>query len=80
MSASMVPGTSNLRERPEIAEGSAYVALSHCWGRLPIITLNAGSESLLRSGFEITALPQTFQDAIAVCRRSNIRYLWIDSL
>ena len=76
------PGNENicLRERPEIAKGSAYVALSHCWGRLPMITLNAGSEPLLRSGLEIKALPKTFQDAIVVCRRSNIRYLWIDSL
>jgi hypothetical protein len=75
------PGNENicLRERQRLLK-VAYVALSHCWGRLPMITLNAGSEPLLRSGFKIKALPQTFQDAIVVCRRSNIRYLWIDSL
>lgn len=31
-------------------------------------------------GMPITELPQTFHDAIEVCRALNIRYLWIDSL
>ena len=70
----------HLRDSSEIAGDSIYAALSHCWGGLQIITLNAVSEASLRGGFKIQALPQTFQDAIVICRRNNVRYLWIDSL
>ncbi|KAF3006924.1 hypothetical protein E8E13_011266 [Curvularia kusanoi] len=70
----------HLRNSSDIAGDSKYAALSHCWGGQQIITLNALSEASLRGGFTIQALPQTFQDAVVVCRRNNVRYLWIDSL
>ncbi|KAK4452578.1 hypothetical protein QBC34DRAFT_292928, partial [Podospora aff. communis PSN243] len=33
-----------------------------------------------RKGIPFAALPKTLQDAITVCRRLSIRYIWIDAL
>lgn len=57
-----------------------YMTLSHCWGnyvppRLTISTLEAFQDHL-----EMSALPQTFKDAIKITATLGIRYLWIDSL
>jgi hypothetical protein len=59
-----------------------YCALSHCWGpqdRLPPRTIKSTLNNHIQ-GIEISSLPKTFQDAIAVTRGLGIRYLWIDSL
>ncbi|KAH8656755.1 heterokaryon incompatibility protein-domain-containing protein [Ilyonectria robusta] len=59
-----------------------YIALSHCWG-----TNTSGHIKMTRDtlpdyvgGVAVESLPKTFQDAIKVTRRLDIRYLWIDSL
>ena len=57
-----------------------YAALSYCWGNskphlTTIATINRHLE-----GIHISTLPQTLKDAVAVTRRLDIRYLWIDSL
>ena len=57
-----------------------YMTLSHCWGGADILTLTHESYEQMLSGFSMTILPQSFQDAIEVCRRLNQRYLWIDCL
>ena len=57
-----------------------YMTLSHCWGRAEILTLTHETYEQMLSGFSMTILPQSFQDAIEICRRLNQRYLWIDSL
>ena len=44
------------------------------------ITLTSQSEELLRTGIRIRDLPKTFKDAVFVCLKLNIRYLWIDSM
>lgn len=31
-------------------------------------------------GISLSSLPRTFQDAIAICKRLHVRYIWIDSL
>ncbi|KAI0152952.1 heterokaryon incompatibility protein-domain-containing protein [Xylariaceae sp. FL1272] len=57
-----------------------YVALSHCWGKAPIVrTVQATLAQFLRS-IDVASLNKTFQDAIMVTRRLGLRYLWIDSL
>ncbi|GAW26676.1 putative HET domain-containing protein [Rosellinia necatrix] len=60
--------------------GVQYVALSHCWGKVKTIHTTRSSVDLHRSGIDIQALPQTFQDAIQTTRALGLRYMWIDSL
>lgn len=62
---------------PDEAE---YVALSHCWGAVDLISLLASTEAELRAGYPISQLPKTFREAIHVCRWLDYRYIWIDSL
>ncbi|KAF2262136.1 HET-domain-containing protein, partial [Lojkania enalia] len=57
-----------------------YIALSHCWGKYPIIrTLKKNYENQLK-GIAACSLSQTFKDAVDVTRKLGFRYLWIDSL
>ncbi len=60
---------------------NGYVALSYCWGReydksclLREDTEEAFCKSLPRK------LPRTIQEAIDICKRLNVRYLWVDAL
>lgn len=57
-----------------------YAALSYCWGGSLPIKLDSSTAPGLKSKIELDLLPRTFQDAIYVCQRLSIRYLWIDSL
>ncbi|KAF9891128.1 hypothetical protein FE257_005064 [Aspergillus nanangensis] len=57
-----------------------YAAVSHCWGsRIPITTTTANLDAH-KQNISFSDLPKTFQDVVAICRRLQIRYLWIDSL
>jgi hypothetical protein len=57
-----------------------YVALSHCWGLVPIIrTLKANYKDHLL-GIQSDKLSRTFNDAIHTTRVLGFRYIWIDSL
>ena len=68
-----------LRDSPiEVAMG--YAALSHCWGRSHIFkTLKDNIEEHKRR-IEFSELPRTFQDAVVLCIKLGIPFLWIDSL
>jgi hypothetical protein len=60
-----------------------YVALSHCWGtsKVPISCKTTRGNILNHQKQILTSnLPSTFQDAVYIARKLNIRYLWIDSL
>lgn len=57
-----------------------YVALSHCWGKVPIIRTMRATILANYKGIEWASLSRTFQDAIIITRMLGIRYLWIDSL
>ncbi|KAF2139485.1 uncharacterized protein K452DRAFT_232035, partial [Aplosporella prunicola CBS 121167] len=57
-----------------------YLALSHCWGMQNSFQLFRSNLNQLTKGFEIARLPETFQDAIMICRRLKQRFIWIDSL
>lgn len=64
-------------------EIGAYVALSHCWGTNPRNAIPMTTTSNLdqrKLGIPMTELPRSFQDAIKIVRKLNIRYIWIDSL
>lgn len=57
-----------------------YVALSHCWGSLQLLTTRKDTIEDRMKVIPWLGLPKTFQDAVTVCRNLNIQYLWIDSL
>ncbi|KAF7516247.1 hypothetical protein G7054_g14242 [Neopestalotiopsis clavispora] len=59
-----------------------YVCLSHRWGCEQHRRLQSTVRSVEDHKQEIlyTALPKTFQNAVDVCRRLAVDYLWIDTL
>lgn len=61
-------------------QSAAYATLSHCWGSYhPIETRTANLAQMLQ-GIPWSALANVYRDAIRVCRRLRLEYLWIDSL
>jgi hypothetical protein len=73
-----------LRSSCDLPSQTLYIALSHCWGSKPIITLTKENFSDFHKDLPASQLSKTFQDAIFITRllqsRFGIRYLWIDSL
>jgi hypothetical protein len=57
-----------------------YATLSHCWGRVPFIQTKKSLINQFEEEIPFLQLSKTFQDAVTICRRLGIRYLWIDSL
>jgi hypothetical protein len=57
-----------------------YATLSYCWGGKNEFRLTLSSLQHFKTGFALSDLPQTIQDAIHVTRHLGIRYLWIDAL
>ncbi|KAI1383430.1 heterokaryon incompatibility protein-domain-containing protein [Hypoxylon trugodes] len=57
-----------------------YIALSHCWGKTPMVRTTKETYSQFTKEIHISCLNKTFQDAIMVTRNLDIRYIWIDSL
>lgn len=57
-----------------------YVTLSYCWGN--VIALRTTSDTIdgIRDGVKMAGLPQTYIDAVNVCRALGVHYLWIDAL
>lgn len=65
-----------------LAPDSRYTTLSYCWGPPPITfkrLLRASIEDM-NAGFDVTILPKTFQDAIAVTSLLGLKLIWIDAL
>lgn len=57
-----------------------YITLSHRWGGKNVIKTTVATLKARKAGIPARDLPQTFADAVTVCRRLDVRYLWIDSL
>jgi hypothetical protein len=57
-----------------------YATLSHCWGKVQILTTTKANIEAHLKCIPFGKLPKTFQDAIIITRRLNLQYLWIDSL
>lgn len=55
-----------------------YAALSHCWGALQPLTTTMSTLAQRQSGIPDDYLPQTFRDAVQVCRELGVPYLWIE--
>lgn len=54
-----------------------YAALSHSWGRSPLLKATKFNLDDLKDGIAISFLPKTFQDAIRITKALGISYLWI---
>ncbi len=65
----------------EGVEPHAYACLSHCWGpsQSLIKTLSTTIDEF-KKDIPWRGLSKTFQDAVDICWRLDICYLWIDSL
>lgn len=59
-----------------------YVALSYCWGQVPVVRHLKSKSAALREEnvFRRIRLPNTIADAIEVVRGVGERYLWVDAL
>ncbi|KAG5751657.1 hypothetical protein H9Q70_005713 [Fusarium xylarioides] len=65
---------------PRSEDRGRYIALSHCWGDvMPLKTTRATFAEFCQK-VDFARFPKTFQEAMVVCRKLNIEYLWIDSL
>lgn len=69
-----------LELRGDIADGTKYFTLSHCWG--PIVPKRLLLENLseFRKNIPTEGLSKTFEEAIYATRVLEMRYIWIDSL
>jgi len=61
-------------------ERAPYISLSHCWGKVQIITSTKNTLAERMSRIDFEQLSATFRDAVLVTRRLGIKYIWIDSL
>ncbi|KAF8864600.1 HET-domain-containing protein [Acephala macrosclerotiorum] len=59
---------------------SQWVALSYSWGGEQRLKTTRESIVSHREGIDLTILPQTIQDAVFVCRKIGVSYLWVDCL
>lgn len=66
--------------REEDIQQSEYMTLSYRWGFRPFLALTKSTMRAFLDGQPVEDLPTTFRDAIMICRRFSIRYLWIDTL
>ncbi|KAK7403352.1 hypothetical protein QQX98_010873 [Neonectria punicea] len=72
----------SLIESSALIAPAPYVALSYCWGPDTagvLKTVKSNKASHLQ-GIPVKSLPKTIQDAVTVCRKLNVRYLWVDAL
>ncbi|KAK3373184.1 heterokaryon incompatibility protein-domain-containing protein [Lasiosphaeria ovina] len=63
-------------------ENCTYTALSYVWGDVqqPLLKTTCLDTWQVPGAFTDIRLPLTIRDAMHVCRRLGLRYLWVDSL
>jgi hypothetical protein len=69
-----------IRKGEHQASQAHYATLSHCWGLVMPFMLTLENYSSLLERIPMTEISKVFQDAIQFAYRSDIRYIWIDSL
>ncbi|KAK8059260.1 hypothetical protein PG996_009190 [Apiospora saccharicola] len=75
--------TSHVRlvERQDMTENVRWACLSYVWGGpQQVRTTKQTLHKHISEGIDMQTLPQTLVDAVRVCRRLDIPYLWIDAL
>ncbi|CZR66448.1 uncharacterized protein PAC_16349 [Phialocephala subalpina] len=63
-----------------LAPRSPYAILSYCWGDGHTMTTTSANLAYHLDGSPWMALPQTIQDAVLVCSRLGIKFIWVDAL
>lgn len=79
-------GSANAGE-PRLVESRGlhdnYVALSYCWGDPQVHprmrTLKTNYDDHMRC-IKYSSMPRTIQDAVTICRKLGVQYLWVDAL
>ena len=61
-------------------EEGLYVALSHRWGSDLTFTTTLANLETHKRGMALRTLPATFRDAVVLCRKVGIKFLWIDAI
>ncbi|KAI1398613.1 heterokaryon incompatibility protein-domain-containing protein [Hypoxylon fuscum] len=79
---SFLDGQLHLIHRDSKQIHEAFATLSYCWGIDPSFynLTSKNEQEALNGETPLSNLPQTFRDAIRVCRKLHITYLWIDSI
>lgn len=70
-------------ELPPSEQRPDYIALSYCWGdpaRHKQLRTHKDNIEQHRREIDVSVLPRTIHDAITICRRLRVRYLWVDAL
>ncbi|SPN96538.1 uncharacterized protein DNG_00063 [Cephalotrichum gorgonifer] len=65
---------------PESAERGEYAALSYCWGRGSQQITTTRANHAAHTAALPSSLPRTIADAVSVCRKIGLPYLWVDAL
>lgn len=73
-------GSVTLVLRETNGEVGQYIALSHCWGTILVVTTDLANIEHMKQEIDLESLPQTFKDAIHCAHKLGINYIWIDSL
>jgi hypothetical protein len=66
--------------REDLGADTAYACLSHCWGQKAVTKATKANIHDFKENIQFDSLSRTFQDAVEICRRLGIWFLWIDSL
>jgi len=69
-----------LIETAQTPPDGPYISLSHRWNVACNKFATQDTLQALINGIEVSSLPKTFQDAVIVTRKLEVRYLWIDCL
>ncbi|KAK4236970.1 heterokaryon incompatibility protein-domain-containing protein [Achaetomium macrosporum] len=57
-----------------------WCALSYCWGDGPTLTTTKATLEARLASISFNDLPSTLRDAVLVCQKLDVFYIWIDSL
>ncbi|KAM7187235.1 HET domain containing protein [Rhypophila sp. PSN 637] len=61
-------------------QAAPYAALSYCWGGEQLFNLTHDRLDSWRSSIRYQKLPSTLKEAVIVCLKLGINYLWVDAL
>lgn len=64
----------------KLETSTPYTTLSHCWGKLKILTLMTATLEAMEDRIDVSLLTKTFREAMEATKRLGIQYIWIDSL
>ncbi|KAI0099619.1 heterokaryon incompatibility protein-domain-containing protein [Nemania sp. FL0031] len=70
----------SLQDTDSINELPPFAALSYCWGGAQTFACTQSNSLELASNIPDDRLPATIQDAVTVCSRLSLDYLWVDSI